>query len=52
MNEIERPDLSQVPPEVRAYIEALEAQVAQYESDQSEQASAVPQEPPDRKSVV
>ncbi len=52
MNEIERPDLSQVSPEVRAYIEALEAQVAQYESDQPEQVSAVPQEPPTTINVI
>lgn len=49
--EIERPDLSQVAPEVVAYIEALEAELAQCPDDQPERAP-IPQEPPTTINVI
>lgn len=46
MTELERPDLSQVTAEVRAYIEALEAQLATRPSaESSKRASPTPNEP-------
>lgn len=49
--EIERPDLSEVAPEVVAYIEALEAELAERSEDQPERAS-IPQEPPTTINVI
>ena len=50
----ERPDLSQVPPEVKAYIEALEAQVAQLEvgNKRPSAAQVEPSEPPTTINIV
>lgn len=51
---MERPDLSQVAPEVRAYIEALEAQLAQQETGKRQAAAALvePSEPPTTINVI
>lgn len=53
--ELERPDLTQLPPHVRAYIEALEAKLARLQAESepvaSESASG-PEEPPSHTSVI
>lgn len=51
MLELERPDLSQIAPEVVAYIEALEAELAQRPDDQPERAPIL-QEPPTTVNVI
>lgn len=45
MTNLERPDLSQAAPEVRAYIEALEAELAPRRGQPAGQADLEPQEP-------
>lgn len=50
--EFERPDLSHVAPEVVAYIEALEAELAKYDTDEPSERAPIPQEPPTTINVI
>lgn len=49
---MERPDLSQISPEVVAYIEALETELLQRQSVQPDRPTAEPQEPPTTINVI
>ncbi|HUM68725.1 MAG TPA: DNA gyrase C-terminal beta-propeller domain-containing protein [Chloroflexota bacterium] len=50
--ELERPDLSQVAPEVVAYIEALEAELAKFNDAVQPERTPEPQEPPTTINVI
>lgn len=49
---MERPDLSQISPEIVAYIEALETELLQRQSAQSDRPTPEPQEPPTTINVI